>query len=82
MNRIGKIFGVALLGAALVLGAMGINSQAQADDVKIGIFSVNYNSPTIFRMIQQAKADAEALGVTILAGTDLAIPHGAIAHET
>ena len=65
MKRIGKVFGAALLGAALVLGAMGLNSQAQADEVKLGIFSVNYNSPTIFRMIQQAKADAEALGWTV-----------------
>ncbi len=65
MNRLGKIFGAALLGAALVLGATGLTSQAKAEEVKLGIFSVNYNSPTIFRMIQQAKADAEALGWTV-----------------
>jgi ABC-type sugar transport system substrate-binding protein len=65
MSRLGKIFGAALVGVAIIFGAMSMNSQAQADEVKVGIFSVNYNSPTIFRMIQQAKADAEALGWTV-----------------
>ncbi len=51
MNRTGRILCSALLGAALVMGALGLTSQAKAEEVKVGIFSVNYNSPTIFRMI-------------------------------
>jgi len=60
----GRILRRTLLGAMLAVGVgvAGWSGAAKADDVKVAIFSVNYNSPTIFRMIQEAKAQSEARG--------------------
>lgn len=59
-----RIIRRALLGALLAvgLGVAGWTGAARADDIRVAIFSVNYNSPTIFRMIQEAKAQSEARG--------------------
>lgn len=67
MLTTGKFARRAVLGALLAIGvgAAGWAGAAKADDTKVAIFSVNYNSPTIFRMIQEAKAQAEARGWTV-----------------
>lgn len=53
-------FGVSTLAAAAI--TLGASAAMAQDQVRVGIVAVNYNSPTIYRMVQSATAAAEALG--------------------
>jgi ABC-type sugar transport system substrate-binding protein len=51
--------------ALAVAGTIAAAAHAFAADVKVGIVAVNYNSPTINRMVVAAEAAAKKLGWTV-----------------